>query len=471
MNRNSWKVNGNLSAVLNAVTIAICIAIVITFPFAPTHAHLSVTSLAYLLAAGMAFGGTVMSTTRGAVDFMFSFFFFLFLAVPSYLQINAGVFPWGAQLIVRDQIDAYGVIAAAHASYLIGRSSVEHFAKPRLPKTIRTDLAASRFFSGWAFGFSFVAVIFAALAGPRLLFSVRFADGQDFTDGGFSTQFLMMARSLSLLSYVIMIYLARMAPSRRERRRNLYAVLLLTPTFLVINYPPGLPRFLLFGNFIAVSLAFVNFRKPLVKAGMAFGGGIVLLTIFPVIKLFATGTASLSDILSAASQVNISSYFLLPDFDAYMQIVSTVTYLENGGDFRYGNNFLGALLFFVPRSIWPGKPEPSGQIVADYLGYWYVNVSNPLPTEALLAFGVIGPVLFLFWLGYVLARIDLLMVRKAPFQIYAMNFFVYALWSAFIVIILRGALNAVAPMFGTGFLAYFVMNMFFKKRVVWRKFR
>lgn len=440
----------------------------ITFHIAQNQSHLFVTSLSYLIAAGMAFLGSIANRARGAADFVFSFFFFFFLAVPSYVQIGAGVFPWGAHLSPRDQLVAYGVIAAAHASYLIGGSSVEYFIKPQYSKIIRTDLEAVRFFSLWAFGFIMVAVILAVIAGPDLVFSARFESDPSASSDGASIQFLMMARSLSLLAYVMMIYLARRSPSLSGRRTNLYAALLVTPIFLVINYPPSLPRFMLFGNLIAVSLAFIDFKRPLVKAGSAIGGGILLFTIFPVIKMLGTRAASLSGILSAAEKVHALNYLLRVDFDAYMQIVSTVTYLGNGGGFRYGSNFLGVFLFFIPRAVWPGKPIDSGDIVSNALHYQYTNVSNPLPSEALIAFGAVGPILVFFLLGHILARIDFLTAKRALFQVQALHFFIYAIWAGFLVIILRGALNGVAPMFGTGFLAFFIMRMFFRRRVVWR---
>lgn len=456
----------SLSAVLNAMAMVLLAAISICFPVLATTEGLEFASQAYLIASGLAFFGSILSRGRGAPDFMVSFFCFLFLALPARAQISAGVFPWSASLSIEDQIDTYALIAVSQLSYLLARSLVEQFVRPAAPEPLRDDRAAALYFRWWALGFALVAVLFAALAGPERVFRTRFAEFE-LENTGFQEQLLMMARSLILLATVMFFFLARNTPDPLLRRSNVIAAWLIVPVFLIVNYPPGLPRFLLIGGFLAVSLVFVDFRKPAVKASIALIAVVLLFSVFPVLKILAQPDSTVNDVLAAATNVNIETYILRVDFDAYMQIVSTITYLKEGNPLRYGSNFLGVVLFFVPRAIWPGKPMPSGDIVSSTLGYVYNNVSSPLQAESLLGFGVLGPMVIFALLGAQLARVDVRNAGWARFEHRAMSFFLMALWAGFVVIILRGALNSVAAMFGTAFLAYAIMRLVYRTRFVW----
>ena len=120
----------------------------------------------------------------------------------------------------------------------------------------------------------------------------------------------------------------------------------------------------------------------------------------------------------------------------------------------------------MPRAIWPSKPIYTGEIVSTGLGFEYTNVSSPLPAEALMGFGLIGPVLVFYLLAWFVSRVESRAVSTASTKPIISSFVLYAITMGFIVIILRGALNGVAPQFATAFLAFFVMQFFKNKRIV-----
>lgn len=129
---------------------------------------------------------------------------------------------------------------------------------------------------------------------------------------------------------------------------------------------------------------------------------------FPILSSLTHIKAGLNEII-ANPDVVIDSYALFGDFsrafnslhyDAYPNFLATIEYVEKQG-FSLGVGLLGALLFFVPRSIWPSKPISTGAQVGDYLIAQYDfgdgifnNLSNPLVSEAYFNFGIIGVVLF-----------------------------------------------------------------------------
>jgi len=92
-------------------------------------------------------------------------------------------------------------------------------------------------------------------------------------------------------------------------------------------------------------------------------------------------------------------------YDAWSELLATVKYVQVYG-LTYGKQLLGVLFFFVPRSIWPDKPVGSGHLVAQNLlmtqyDMWFTNLSNPLPSEGYINFGIIGVALFAIILGKV----------------------------------------------------------------------
>jgi hypothetical protein len=62
----------------------------------------------------------------------------------------------------------------------------------------------------------------------------------------------------------------------------------------------------------------------------------------------------------------LSEGFMSLNYDAFINIGVAMEVVQENG-FSYGYQLLSALLFFVPRTIWPGKPESSGLVLGDYL--------------------------------------------------------------------------------------------------------
>ena len=86
--------------------------------------------------------------------------------------------------------------------------------------------------------------------------------------------------------------------------------------------------------------------------------------------------------------------------------------------YRYGSTYPSSIVPFVPRVLWPGKPEDAGKVFAgtemlkgpgDYRGYLNFHVRSThiyaLAGEAMLNFGVFGiPIAFCVW-GYFVGKI------------------------------------------------------------------
>jgi hypothetical protein len=103
--------------------------------------------------------------------------------------------------------------------------------------------------------------------------------------------------------------------------------------------------------------------------------------------------------------IDITGHFTDIHYDAWSQIGSVIKYCDYFG-YTYGFSLSGVFLFFIPRTVWPLKPEATGQILGDFLSsnhdMWFNNLSAPIVAEGYLNFGFLGiffiSVLFAFFM-------------------------------------------------------------------------
>src|SRR5690606_27299975 len=93
------------------------------------------------------------------------------------------------------------------------------------------------------------------------------------------------------------------------------------------------------------------------------------------------------------------------DYDSFAEISNAVAYVSDQG-IEFGRQTLGAAFVWVPRLIWPDKPLSTSSLVAENMGYTFLNVSSPLWGELLVDFGAVGLVVGFVLLGWIFARWD-----------------------------------------------------------------
>ena len=440
--------------------------LVVLAPIMDSYGYINIAANIFLLAAAMIMLSSVTSERRGGIDLMLCFFFLFIIALPAKIQISAGYFPWSANLALQDISLAYGVISLSLLFYMAGFSFAARSNFSQRYNLGRSSQMDAAFYTKWASLIAVTSFLFAIAAGPSAWFVARIGEERALFEG-ITQQLLFVARSLSLLAIIMMLYLGLYAGSKVLRRYNKAVLVFFAVPFVIINFPPALPRFLLFGVLIAISCPWIEYRQPKIKAVIIPVAILLLFVVFPITK--SIGREDYESFLNLFGTIDAQTYLLNVDFDAFMQVVSTIEYLLGGGDLRWGNNFLGVLLFFVPRSIWPGKPLDTGEIVSVSQGYLYNNVSNPLPSEALIAFGIIGPAIVFFLLAIAIYRIENVAGKLVVGCANIHYHFLYAISMGFIVIILRGSINGIAPQISSAFLAFFLMQYFRKKRIIWRQ--
>jgi hypothetical protein len=101
------------------------------------------------------------------------------------------------------------------------------------------------------------------------------------------------------------------------------------------------------------------------------------------------------------------------DYDSFWQIANAYSYWGDGlvDPFR---QLTGSLLFWLPRSVWSGKPSDTGVVLANYRHYSFDNLSAPLWAEALVNGGLGLLIVVFFVLGWLLHRLDAKVVSTTP---------------------------------------------------------
>lgn len=433
---------------LSSKSLAI-ILLIITFIYsitADTMQQVFNTGIFYLVACIVAYIHMIMNPNRGGVSMMLYFFFCFFIALPALVQIFFDIYPWQSNYTPGELAKGYTVLTIAQLSYFAGESYITNRIKR---KVIKSKIRSVDINFYWVSVFSIggVCILLILFLGPDVLFMTRGEMGGNLTEG-LSQQLIYIGRSMSLLALIIMLFLNQHHSFKKNKVLFLTTTIFIGLLFFVLNYPPGLSRFQLLGSVIALSAVFINYFDSRIKFIVSIVSVLFLFFLFPAVKALGYG-GGIGNVFGR----QITEYLVRVDFDAFKQIADTVIYMEDGS-YRLGMNFIGVLFFWVPRAVWPGKPVDSGAIVSTDLGYWYTNVSSPLPAEALISFGYAGVCIIFFLLAIAITKIEIVTLNSNWKYDLKQSAFLYCLSMGFITIILRGALNGVAPMFGNGFLLY-----------------
>lgn len=109
--------------------------------------------------------------------------------------------------------------------------------------------------------------------------------------------------------------------------------------------------------------------------------------------------------------VTARQYVFQGHFDAFENFCHAIAYVSEEG-IVWGRQALGAVLFWVPRGVWPDKPIGSAAFVAlSYLSPLYgfvedTNIASPLIEEAYLNLHVPGVVMAFAIMGFASGRAD-----------------------------------------------------------------
>ena len=252
------------------------------------------------------------------------------------------------------------------------------------------------------------AVALACAAAATVMVVALVGVGNLFTRGAFSTDldktmgllFDKAIRPLPVFAFVLLL-------ARAKQRGKVGPALLVSIVLMLVScFPAAMARYNMACIYTAVLLlaCAVLFEKKGLFPVLFL---VAFLVVFPAANAYRYETFTLSMFGEAVVHAvgNLPRGFCAVDYDAYSMVARTLPYVGSVGA-TGGYQLLGSLLFFVPRALWPTKPEGSGNLVCAAQGQTQLNISSPLPAEGIVNFGILGLLIFAVATALACRRLD-----------------------------------------------------------------
>ena len=202
---------------------------------------------------------------------------------------------------------------------------------------------------------------------------------------------------------------------------------------VIVNNPVSNSRYWTLAVIFGLVMPLIGSRKSYFNLAI-IGGIVAAIFVFPLSDI-TRRTAGAGAMLQADSVWRMIS---TKDYDQFSMLANTLGFTRDEG-LTWGNQFLGALLFWVPRVIWPTKPLDSGVEVGQWMSSANVNLSSPLWAEAWINFGVVGVIVVFALLGLLGKRLDA-GFGEGALSAGAVGYLGVSIFSGYMFILLRGSL-------------------------------
>lgn len=389
-------------ATLTAITLAglAPLLILIATPNDASHSDYVGPMVISILAA-LRMSAIVGARTRRLYEMVFWLYAYVFLGIAPMIQMRLGA-DTDTTPGVNHDIDwqTTAVVLAGCVPFLLGALTV------RMRKAAEGDVVTKRVSGSRANLLTLGMLAFFAYYASHIGFSHLFSSRQDldlmrslaWTD---KTTAALMAgiTSMGLLVSTIAQLQRRRQAAFEGRPKPLFMPLVSLVALVICVNPVNSARYIYGTVFLALIGAFGAYatvkRFRFVTLASVFG----MVYLFPIADMFRRSLDP-----SAKSQNPLQS-MLSGDFDSFSQITNTIDYVAANG-ISWGNQMLGVLFFWVPRSMWPDKPIDTGVLVAQWKLYGFNNLSAPLWAEFFINGGWVLVVVGMFALGVLIGRLD-----------------------------------------------------------------
>jgi hypothetical protein len=204
---------------------------------------------------------------------------------------------------------------------------------------------------------------------------------------------------------------------------------------VVVNNPISKPRFWAGTVLLVLLFSWNRFSRPRAFRITAAAVTAAVLLVFPYGDYFRYDEREEIRVVALTEQFTENM-----DYDAFQQMQTGIDYARDNG--FSPSAALGPLLFMVPRSAWPEKPQAVGSEIAEYAGYDFHNLSSPLWIESYLWAGAPCVVAVFCLLGAIGRRMDDVRewLRDGPTTLAILLVPAFAFYQ---MILLRGSLVAI----------------------------
>ncbi|MCP3819737.1 hypothetical protein NLX86_17015 [Streptomyces sp. A3M-1-3] len=407
--------------------------------------------------AGGALARVLTATTVRLVAFGFWLFAYVWLGLAPLAMLATDQYPLGYRAGESAAFTAAVLIEVGLLAYTAGATLAARHAKDRsvvLEAVLSRRIAPLPVILLCGLVFVLAIALIPQQGGLTALFTsrqaVREAGGGGSAD---SVSRALVAWSLAVPAFWALLALVHL-PLLRDGDRLLRGVRwMLLPLLLalnvVVNNPISKPRF--WAGTVLLTLLFASSRMCRPRAFRITAAALVatVLLVFPYSDYFRYDERRAVNVVSVAEQFTSNM-----DYDGFQQMQTGIDYAEDSG--FSPSRFLGPVLFVVPRSAWPDKPQDSGVQLAQFAGYRFHNLSAPLWIESYLWAGFPSVIAVFLLLGAVGRRMDDIRSRL-PGGYGTLAVLLVPAFAIYQMVLLRGSLMGIAgPLFLLMTIPFFI---------------
>ena len=330
------------------------------------------------------------------IHWIFFFFFFFFAPV---IQYSANGFPWDLKPTTNELLKANLLLFAWGILFLFGgraRKSEKDkmIENTSLVKPLRINPSILNLFTIISIG---IAIYYLVNVGLENLLSRATTGNPLETDS--SALRLLFNKATQAFVLFNFVFCAL------NREKNNFRTIISLVCLLICAFPFGVARNVM--AIVYVGLFVLLFAKVLKGRRFTYIFLVGLIIIFPLLNAFRNSSFEEAQVGKALQRIlsEFLNEYTAGDYDAYSMLIQTFRYANRFG-VEYGMQFIGALLFFIPRTMWKNKPIGSGATIMECFGRDFTNVSCPLPGEFFINFGTVGLLAGAFLIGYVIRSLD-----------------------------------------------------------------
>ncbi|WP_455543453.1 O-antigen polymerase [Intestinibacter sp.] len=339
--------------------------------------------------------GIINDKNSYSINLMHWLFIYIFIFNAGIIQYLKNDFPWQAVLDNTLILKANLVIIAWCIFYYISYNL-----KSFSPKImIKRDITIK---NKWLLVSItiLIGLFFINYVGVSNLFARSELETQ--TQESIKSAQLVMMTCVRAIPVVVLAYLIKEKQLKNERNSIYITIIFLLN--LIVNFPSGSARYWAASIYMGLYLMLKPQKNDKFFFCILFIS--VFLVGFPLLNAFRNMT--FEEVLEGGIKFsNFVDFFLQGDFDAYSMICRSLQMVTQIGS-SSGKQLLGALLFFIPRSLWPSKPIGSGATIAYYQGQYFTNISCPIISEGVMNFGIIGVAIFSVLIAFIIKYLDTL---------------------------------------------------------------
>lgn len=211
---------------------------------------------------------------------------------------------------------------------------------------------------------------------------------------------MLISRTTEALVYFTTIFAL---VKYRQNRKTLLCAVLNCSILLFSYFPTGMARFTVAVLYLGAILSFfTKFRRDRRFILLFIGAFTVILPFFSAFRI-ESGSLNLGQILRNVV-VNLVENWLAFDYDAYTLFTLTLEHVDEFGVGK-GIHIISDILFWVPRSLWPGKAF-SGSYEIAHVRHLFDNLSFPFPALGYMDGGFFGLILVGVVIGIIMKKFD-----------------------------------------------------------------